>query len=231
MLDVYPSFSVPGGSQNCKDDVVDVLEAVAFNLRFGGNDEIWDAANLYITGAHVAGEEQESIYVFHAARDLANKVINNVAIAKSDYTTRDQVFDLTITADPAVGYNTDANGCANVRSSINSFIGIVTSSIGFGTVTSKKSFAPAKFFEVSDFSIKGAGYAFQLGDVFAPVGLVTAKGLKKPLKPFELEVVDVFSDRFASWQFGQLDFIDPIDNLQDDVRTVFPLFYLSLIHI
>jgi len=225
MLDVYPSFSVPGGSQNCKDDVVDVLEAVAFNLRFGGNDEIWDAANLYITGAHVAGEEQESIYVFHAARDLANKVINNVAIAKSDYTTRDQVFDLTITADPAVGYNTDANGCANVRSSINSFIGIVTSSIGFGTVTSKKSFAPAKFFEVSDFSIKGAGYAFQLGDVFAPVGLVTAKGLKKPLKPFELEVVEVFSDRFASWQFGQLDFIDPIDNLQDDVRTVFPLFY------
>ena len=111
MLDVYPSFSVPGGSQNCKDDVIDVLEAVAFNLRFGGNDETWNAANLYITGAHVAGEEQESIFVFHAARDLAGKVINNVAIAKSDYTTRDQVFDLTITADPAVGYNTDPNGC------------------------------------------------------------------------------------------------------------------------
>jgi len=225
MLDVYPSFSVPGGSQNCKDDVIDVLEAVAFNLRFGGNDETWNAANLYITGAHVAGEEQESIFVFHAARDLAGKVINNVAIAKSDYTTRDQVFDLTITADPAVGYNTDPNGCANVRSAINSFVGIVTSAIGFGTVTSKKSFAPAKFFEVSDFSIKGAGYSFQLGDVFEPVGLVTAKGLKKPLKPFELEVVEVFSDKFASWQFGQLDFIDPISTLQDGVRSVFPLFY------
>ena len=61
---------------------------------------------------YVAGEEQESIYVFHAARDLANKVINNVAVAKSDYTVRDQVFDLTITADPAVGYNVDPNGCA-----------------------------------------------------------------------------------------------------------------------
>ena len=225
MLDVYPSFTVAGGSQNCKDDVIDVLESVSFNLRFGGNDETWDAANLYITGAHVSGEEQESIFVFHAARDLANKVINNVAIAKSDYTTRDQVFDLTITADPVVGFNTDANGCANVRSSVNSFIGIVTSAIGFGTVTSKKSFAPAKFFEVSDFSVKGAGYSFQLGDVFAPVGLVTAKGLKKPIKPFELEVVDVFSDRFASWQFGQLDFIDPISTLQDGVRSVFPLFY------
>ena len=225
MLDVYPTFSVPGGSQNCKDDVIDVLEAVAFNLRFGGNDETWNAANLYITGAHVAGEEEESIFVFHAARDLAGKVINNVAIGKSDYTTRDQVFDLTITADPAVGYNTDPNGCANVRSAINSFVGIVTSAIGFGTVTSKKSFAPAKFFEVSDFSIKGAGYAFQLGDTFRPVGLVTAKGLRAPLKQFELEVVETFSDKFASWQFGQLDFIDPISNLQDGVRTVFPLFY------
>ena len=61
--------------------------------------------------------------------------------------------------------------------------------------------------------------------MFAPVGLVTAKGLKKPLKPFELEVVEVFSDKFASWQFGQLDFIDPISTLQDGVRSVFPLFY------
>ena len=225
MLKVYPSFSVPGGPQNCKDDVIDVLEAVAFNLRFGGNDEVWNAANLYITGAHVAGEEQESIYVFHAARDLANKVINNVAVAKSDYTVRDQVFDLTITADPAVGYNTDPGGCANVQSAINSFVGIVTSAIGFSTVSAKKSFAPAQFFEVSDFSIKGVGYAFELGDKFQPIGLVTAKGLKKPITPFEIEVVDVFNDRFASWQFGQLDFIDPIENLQDSVRTVFPLLY------
>ena len=225
MLKVYPSFSVPGGPQNCKDDVIDVLEAVAFNLRFGGNDEVWNAANLYITGAHVAGEEQESIYVFHAARDLANKVINNVAVAKSDYTVRDQVFDLTITADPAVGYNTDPGGCANVQSAINSYVGIVTSAIGFSTVSAKKSFAPAQFFEVSDFSIKGVGYAFELGDKFQPVGLVTAKGLKKPISPFEIEVVDVFNDKFASWQFGQLDFIDPIENLQDSVRTVFPLLY------
>jgi hypothetical protein len=225
MLKVYPSFSVPGGPQNCKDDVIDVLEAVAFNLRFGGNDEVWNAANLYITGAHVAGEEQESIYVFHAARDLANKVINNVAVAKSDYTVRDQVFDLTITADPAVGYNTDPGGCANVQSAINSYVGIVTSAIGFSTVSAKKSFAPAQFFEVSDFSIKGVGYAFELGDKFQPVGLVTAKGLKKPIEPFEIEVVDVFNDKFASWQFGQLDFIDPIENLQDSVRTVFPLLY------
>ena len=33
------------------------------------------------------------------------------------------------------------------------------------------------------------------------------------------------TDKFASWQFGQLDFIDPIENLQDSVRTVFPLLY------
>ena len=38
-----------------------------------------------------------------------------------------------------------------------------------------------------------------------------------------VEVVEVFSDKFASWQFGQLDFIDPIA-LYKIVRSVFPLF-------
>jgi hypothetical protein len=38
-------------------------------------------------------------------------------------------------------------------------------------------------------------------------------------------VVDTFSDSFASWQFGEFDYIDSIKNYQDGVRTRFPLFY------
>ena len=30
-------------------------------------------------------------------------------------------------------------------------------------------------------------------------------------------------DRFSSWEFGEFDYIDPIDNLQDGARTRFPL--------
>ena len=40
MRDAYPSYNPPAGTngQDCKDDIVDVLESVAYNLRYGGND-------------------------------------------------------------------------------------------------------------------------------------------------------------------------------------------------
>jgi hypothetical protein len=81
------------------------------------------------------------------------------------------------------------------------------------------------YFEVSKFSISRQGYSFQRGDVFKPVGLVTAKGLASPLSEFKLTVVDTFSDSFAAWQFGEFDYIDSVKNYQDGVRTRFPLFY------
>jgi len=81
------------------------------------------------------------------------------------------------------------------------------------------------YFEVSKFSISRQGYSFRRGDVFKPVGLVTAKGLASPLSEFQLTVVDTFSDSFAAWQFGEFDYIDSIKNYQDGVRTRFPLYY------
>ena len=75
------------------------------------------------------------------------------------------------------------------------------------------------------FSIARSGYSFRKGDVFKPVGLVTAAGLASPLSEFELTVLEVFNDNFAAWQFGELDFIDSIENYQDGLRIRFPLFY------
>ena len=80
MLSQYPSFSVPGGSQNCKDDVVDIIESIAYNLEFSGNGNVVDSASLYITGAHVAGEEQESITAFNEARDAMISAMRNEEI-------------------------------------------------------------------------------------------------------------------------------------------------------
>ena len=80
-------------------------------------------------------------------------------------------------------------------------------------------------FEVTSFKITRPGYGFKIGDVFKPVGLVTAKNLASPLTNFELTVLDVFTDKMSSWEFGDFDFIDPIDDLQDGSRTRFPLRY------
>lgn len=80
-------------------------------------------------------------------------------------------------------------------------------------------------FEVKTFEINRPGYGFRIGDVFKPVGLVTSKDLVSPLEDFTLTVLDIFTDSFASWQFGDLDFIDPIGYLQDGARKRFPLYY------
>ena len=80
-------------------------------------------------------------------------------------------------------------------------------------------------FEISEFSIARPGHSFKVGDKFKPVGLVTAAHLSAPIQEFELEVTQIFSDKFSAWQFGELDFIDTIKNLQDGARKRFPLFF------
>jgi hypothetical protein len=82
-------------------------------------------------------------------------------------------------------------------------------------------------FEVSSFKIQRSGYGYNIGDVITPVGLVTAKGIPSPVSQFQLTVLDTFTDSFAAWQFGELDYIDSVENLQDGIRTRFPLYYNS----
>ena len=43
------------------------------------------------------------------------------------------------------------------------------------------------------------------------------------MQEFELTVLETFTDSFASWQFGELDNVDSIRNLQDGFRKRFPL--------
>jgi len=80
-------------------------------------------------------------------------------------------------------------------------------------------------FSVKNFRLSRTGYSFKKGDKFTPVGLVTDKNLPRPISDFILEVSEVYEDSFASWQFGELDYIDSIKNLQDGSRVKFPLFY------
>jgi hypothetical protein len=82
-------------------------------------------------------------------------------------------------------------------------------------------------FEVTSFKISRPGYGFSRGDVFKPIGLVTALGIPSIIDDFQITVLDTFTDSFSSWQFGELDYIDSIKNLQDGKRVRFPLRYNS----
>jgi hypothetical protein len=226
MLSAFPAFTIPGGNQNCIDDIVDVLESISYNLRYGGNEKVYDAANLYITGAYVSGEETQSIYAFQQARDMAIQVMRNQSITIGGYSTLTQYFDTTIEGDiSGIPGSYTIGDCSDVASAIGSFVGIVTYAIGTLTIPASRTISPGSLFQVRSFQVSRAGYAFNVGDVFRPVGLVTAKGLTQPLQNFELTVEQVFNDYFSAWQFGELDYIDSVKNLQNGSRVRFPLYY------
>ena len=81
------------------------------------------------------------------------------------------------------------------------------------------------YFEVKEFKFSRPGYGFKRGDVFKPIGIVTDSTLSSPLADFTVTVIDTYSDNFAAWEFGELDYIDSIKNLQDGTRVRFPLNY------
>ena len=124
MLAQYPAFNVPTGNNNdCLDDIKDVIDVVAHNLAYGGNDRTWDAANYYATGAHVTGEETETIYAFNQARDMMIQAMRNETITVGGHTGLTQVIDSSITTD------TNTPRCANEAASITTLVNILTSSI------------------------------------------------------------------------------------------------------
>ena len=98
---------------------------------------------------------------------------------------------------------------------LNVEVGASRTSVGIGST----------LFEINSFSVPRPGHSFKVGDKFKPVGLVTASHLSAPIQEFELEVIEVFRDKFSAWQFGEIDFIDSIANLQDGEKVRFPLFF------
>ena len=127
MLANNSGYTIPTGNQACKDDIMAFIGAMVINLEFGGNDEVYDAANLYVTGSHVQGEEDESVEAFNYARDLCIEAMRNQAFSGSDMAYAEgltQVIDNTVTTD------TNTPLCATQASAITTFFGILTTAIG-----------------------------------------------------------------------------------------------------
>ena len=125
-------FTIPTGSARCVTDVKLVLKTIAYNLQFGGNNRVYDAAKVYYDNTYLDGEKAQSIYTYVLARDLTKQVITNQIITKQNYTginIYSQTRDLTLVSDPLTGSNTDPLSCSNVQSAIQSFVGIITAAI------------------------------------------------------------------------------------------------------
>jgi len=100
----FSPFSVPTGSQSCVDDVIDIVEELARDLRNGGNSYMWDASALYVnrtvtpvTLRHVAGEEAQTLWVYNYLIGVCQDVINNVFISVIGNHGLTQVTNATLT--------------------------------------------------------------------------------------------------------------------------------------
>ena len=126
---------------NCQDDIISVVDAVAYNLRYGGNSEVYDAANLYNNLPAPGGVQQ-----YLGSRDVIVDMINTYlkplmqsvmyntavsgAILNRDPANTSNIFfnQETITNPANLAY---AQGtCANVRNSSYTLLGIVTTALG-----------------------------------------------------------------------------------------------------
>ena len=125
MIAQYPSYTWQTGysSTDCLDDLKDVVEVVAHNLAYGGNDRVWDAANMYVAGAHAAGSENETIYAFNQVRDLIRQVMTNEAVTVGGHTSLPQATDTSITDGVTNG------DCDAPKATVTSLVQILTNTI------------------------------------------------------------------------------------------------------
>jgi len=124
MLTYFPGFVIPGGNQECIDDVLKVIDALTFNVKYGSNSKIYEAGLLYATQpALLAGERSQSTYVYQQVRDMAIQAMRNETITITG-STLTQYKDLTILQDPL------NPACAGVATAINNLMAILIQSIG-----------------------------------------------------------------------------------------------------
>lgn len=147
----FPSLTIPGGSINCVHDVTDVLHAMVWNLRFGGNNKMFRSAEFYVNNGsldHIASQSTESIWIFEKARDLAITVMRDqpITITAGHGYSQKYFADLDFFPYTQGGYVVTADTdtvtpCADVAAAMTTLMSIVTdtittpASITDGTIT------------------------------------------------------------------------------------------------
>ena len=138
MLLAYPSYvpQVGNTKQDCLDDVYNVLEQIAYDIKFGGNAKTYDAANVYVTNifngqpvqTFIDPERDEAAKVFLEAKKVAIAIINNVVVTPTAGNTETQVFDFTQTYDWDVDENLPK--CGSAIAAADTLFGIIIQAIG-----------------------------------------------------------------------------------------------------
>jgi hypothetical protein len=133
----YGTFT-DGGSK-CRRDIGYIIDAISKDVRTYTNENSITAVKAYFdyngnpTSNGLLGEEGPSIVGFTTVGYYAKKAITNQL----------NIRDLTITADPVTGFNTDPASCANVQTFIDNLVSTITTPIAAGNLNSLPSVSMA----------------------------------------------------------------------------------------
>jgi hypothetical protein len=112
------------GQAKCRRDIGYIVDAVASDVRNFTTKSIIEATKIYFdnSGNPLNIGITTSITAFQAVREYSKQAITNNLNVK----------DLTLPGDPT---NTDPASCANVQQNINTLVGILTTFLGQGSLT------------------------------------------------------------------------------------------------
>ena len=139
---------------SCIDDLVNIIEAVAYNLRYGGNDQVVTAADKYVNGAGagaggIQGERDETVDILdNYLKPLMTYAINNgVTTSPVNTPSIGSIENNNLSGNNTTNYNLPNivnpvtisgeeqlinvfGGCTNVRDAAFTLIDIIVTALG-----------------------------------------------------------------------------------------------------
>ena len=115
--------AVSGVEATVKTRLEEFIDALAYNVKAGQNNKVWDYANALIGGTAVTGDSTQDTTLLNYIDSIATQVMRNETVTVSSGNILTQTKDLGITTDSSSPY------CASVASAITTLVGIVTTAI------------------------------------------------------------------------------------------------------
>ena len=115
--------AVGGVQATVKSRLEEFIDALAFNVKAGQNNKVWDYASARIGGTAITGDDTQDTNLLNYIDTIAAQVMRNETVTVSAGNTLTQVKDTSQTVDGSSPY------CASVASAITTLTGIVTTAI------------------------------------------------------------------------------------------------------
>jgi predicted RNA-binding protein with PUA-like domain len=168
----------------CQRDIGYIIDAVAKDIRDFTNENSIKAAKFYFEASGnslltngVFGEVQESITAFKAVRDYSKLAINNQLNNKN----------FSLVPDPLTGSNNNINSCANIQSNIDNLVGIITTTLSIGNLSSLPSVSYGSTIFTTNVGVSTLPHFYKSGGI-VKINII---------RPFDGEVV-YFDDLYFS---------------------------------